>query len=79
MAIKEIQAGYLMSPCFKNICSYLVLPFGNIYHLSWTNSVPTHWPACINTCYTFFDHLEFFCRGKIRNINVLEVFLCFFQ
>ena len=69
----------------------VVLPFGNIYHLTFTNSVSTDWPSCVPTYYPhvgqnvlifaihLFDHLELFCRNKIRNINVLEVFLCFFN
>ena len=66
-----------------------VLPFGNIYHLTCINSVPAYWPMCVATycpsigqhvlipAIHLFDHLELFCRDRIRNINAIEVFLCF--
>ena len=39
-----------------------------------------HWPACANyLIYLYFDHLELFCRDRIRVIYALEVFLCFFN
>ena len=68
-----------------------MLPFGNIYHLIFTNSVPTHWPTCVAIYCPhvgqhmliydihLFDHLEYFCRHRIRNISALEVFIRFFN
>ena len=69
----------------------LMLPFGNIYHLNLTNSVSTYWPKCVPTYCPHIgqhvlildihlsDHLELFCKDRIRNINTLEVFLSLFN
>ena len=67
-----------------------MLPFGNIYHLSLTNSVPTHWPTCIPTyCSHISQHVQYliytfispfrdiFVGIEVKKINALEVFLCF--
>ena len=66
-----------------------MIPFGNMYDLGLTNSVPTHWPTCVPTyclhigqhllilAIHLFDHLDLLCRDMIRNIKALEVFLCF--
>ena len=68
-----------------------MLPFGNIYNLYLTNNVPTHSPTCVSTycphlgqhvlilALHLFGNLELFCRDRIRIINALEVFLCFFN
>ena len=64
-----------------------MLPFGNICHLNVINvgqymHPPTTYrlaSMCSCSTYLYFDHLELFCRDRIRIINALKVFLCFFN
>ena len=69
----------------------IMLNFGIIDHLTLISSVPTCWPTCVPIycphvdqhvlilAIHLFHHLELFYRDRIRIINALEVFLCFFN
>ena len=60
-----------------------MLPFGDIYHLCLSTSVPTYCPQVgqyvLILDIHLFHHLEVFCKDRIRNINALEVVLYFFN
>ena len=59
--------------------------------LKLTNSVPACWPTCVSTYCSqvgqhvlvlntyLFDHLELFCRNRIRIVNAKEGSLFFFN
>ena len=71
------------------VIGFFMLPFGNMCHLTLTNSVPTWWSTGVPIYCPhvgkhvlivdthLFDNLELFCRDRIKNINALEIFLCF--